>query len=274
MSKIADDKVGFARSEQDADSTRARSQYLEAQRRLVGESKVSTAGHGSKFDESDVGPGCSRHEPRGGSAGRPGGIRTIASPNSAASPRDIEGIEEEHQEANRVCDNKSDEFSRLVAATSEIRNHGELKTGTDYAVSRCSESHKRGQRGTQDRVLPLQADAVSSPYYIGYSYYGFLAVNNVSSMSAHDYRFLELQGCLLVPIHQILDVFVRQYFLHMHPMLPILEEGNFWDKYDNRHDVQELNSKIPLLLFQAMLFACCNVNPPAFPSIPRGIHRY
>ncbi|KAL4808372.1 fungal-specific transcription factor domain-containing protein [Aspergillus unguis] len=105
-------------------------------------------------------------------------------------------------------------------------------------------------------------DAVS-PNYIGHSYYQFLTVNNVSAMPAQDYRFLELQGCLQVPIRRILNVFVREYFLHMHPMLPILDEGAFWDIYNQRPESKS-NGQISLLLFQSMLFASCNFVSPDF----------
>lgn len=57
-----------------------------------------------------------------------------------------------------------------------------------------------------------------------------------------------------MPIRPLLDEFVQQYFLHVHPILPVVNEGDFWDLYDGdgRHSPKE---PITLLLFQAMLFA-------------------
>ncbi|KAF5021355.1 hypothetical protein F66182_6600 [Fusarium sp. NRRL 66182] len=97
----------------------------------------------------------------------------------------------------------------------------------------------------------------SDTYYISYSYYHFLVISNIGSIPPQDYQFLELQGCLDVLQPPILDQFVRQYFLYMHPMLPILDESAFWDVYKQR-GIPCRPHKISLLLFQAMMFACCS----------------
>ncbi|KAM5346048.1 hypothetical protein ACJ41O_009053 [Fusarium nematophilum] len=110
-------------------------------------------------------------------------------------------------------------------------------------------------------------DPVSAAYYIGYSYYQFLVISNMSSIPPQDLQFLELKGCLHVLRPQILDQFVRQYFLHMHPMLPILDEGTFWDVYTQRASSRKPHQKISLLLFQAMMFACCSYVPQATLSL-------
>ncbi|KPM44101.1 hypothetical protein AK830_g2484 [Neonectria ditissima] len=47
----------------------------------------------------------------------------------------------------------------------------------------------------------------------------------------------------------------------MHPILPILDEGDFWETYGQLPHWRMLNRRISLLLFQAMLFACCNYVP-------------
>jgi hypothetical protein len=129
-------------------------------------------------------------------------------------------------------------------------------------VSRRAEDHGGG--GQEQTINgghpPLVDDAITSPYYIGYSYYRFLALDNISSMPARDYKFLEQEGCLHVPIPLVLDVFVRQYFLHMHSMLPILDEGNFWDVYNQRFETPSPSRTISLLILQTMLFASCNVS--------------
>ncbi|KAJ3464899.1 hypothetical protein MRS44_009685 [Fusarium solani] len=73
-------------------------------------------------------------------------------------------------------------------------------------------------------------------------------------MIDYPFAFLEPQGCLKVPIRPLLDEFIQQYFLHVHPILPVVNECDFWDLYDNdgRRSHKE---PIALLLFQAMLFA-------------------
>ncbi|KAI0109037.1 hypothetical protein GGR51DRAFT_118512 [Nemania sp. FL0031] len=90
---------------------------------------------------------------------------------------------------------------------------------------------------------------------ITYSYYPFLAINNLHNVIPQDVNFLESQGCLRIPTRAILDEFVQQYFLHVHPLLPFLNEGDFWNLYCNQGCPGE---KMSLLVFQAMLFSCCN----------------
>lgn len=72
---------------------------------------------------------------------------------------------------------------------------------------------------TEDRRPKLGSwtcdDPVSTACYISYSYYQFLVINTSNSFPPHHFRFLDLQGCLYVPRPQILDQFVRRYFLRM-----------------------------------------------------------
>jgi hypothetical protein len=132
------------------------------------------------------------------------------------------------------------------------------------------EAHTAGPKEIETEVCQKHAASLSN--YIGYSYYQFLALDNVGSIPIQDYQFLELQGCLHIPVRSILDIFVEQYFLHMHPMLPILDEGMFWDIYSQNPHARERSRKISLLVFQAMLFACCNVSPDPT-CLPCGIYR-
>ena len=47
---------------------------------------------------------------------------------------------------------------------------------------------------------------------------------------------------------------MRQYFLHIQPCTPVIDESVFWNLY--REDSQDASaSKLSLVLFQAMLFA-------------------
>ncbi|KAH8667895.1 fungal-specific transcription factor domain-containing protein [Ilyonectria robusta] len=93
-------------------------------------------------------------------------------------------------------------------------------------------------------------------------FYPFLAVSNLHNVPHQDVNFLELQGCLRVPIRPLLDDFMRQYFLHVHPILPLINEGDFWDMYC--HEVDEIpTGRISLLVFQAILFASCNFVSPS-----------
>ncbi|KAI1855664.1 hypothetical protein JX265_006067 [Neoarthrinium moseri] len=107
---------------------------------------------------------------------------------------------------------------------------------------------------------------------ITYSYYPFLSVNNLHNIMPQDVNYLESQGCFRVPTREILDEFVQQYFLHIHPMLPMLNEGDFWDIYGHCGHGGS-GDKMPLLVFYSMIFSSCNfvskssIKALGFPSI-------
>lgn len=91
-----------------------------------------------------------------------------------------------------------------------------------------------------------------------YSYYPFLTISNLPNIPAQDVNFLEQQGCLRVPTRALLDEFLQQYFMHVHPLLPLVNEGDFWDIYCQNTSGNAINDRVSLLVFQAILFASCN----------------
>ncbi len=60
-----------------------------------------------------------------------------------------------------------------------------------------------------------------------------------------------------------LDEFVHEYFRHVHPHLPLIDEAAFWDIFYANEHRQHQTYQISVFTFQAMLFACCNVSHPA-----------
>lgn len=94
--------------------------------------------------------------------------------------------------------------------------------------------------------------------HVMFSYYPFLELDGLSQMSTEDINFLELQGCFRIPTQPVLDEFIREYFLHVHPSLPVIDEGNFWDMYTHRDLHRAECSHMSLFVFQAMLFASCS----------------
>jgi hypothetical protein len=94
--------------------------------------------------------------------------------------------------------------------------------------------------------------------HVTYSYYSFLTFD-MSGLEPDDIHYLESRGCLGVPTPDVLDDFIREYFLHVHPGLPLLDEAKFWAIYsDNKEPCDE--STVSLFVFQAMLFTSCSVS--------------
>ncbi|KAF5668328.1 fungal specific transcription factor factor domain-containing protein [Fusarium denticulatum] len=80
----------------------------------------------------------------------------------------------------------------------------------------------------------------------------FINDPDLSKLPPDDVSFLRQQGCLSVPPRPILDEFIREYFLHVHPMLPLMDESVFGEQY------RQQTNKVSLFLIQAMLFASCS----------------
>jgi hypothetical protein len=97
------------------------------------------------------------------------------------------------------------------------------------------------------------------PADVLYTHYPFLRLGNMSSLSARDVNVLEAESCLRVPTRDALEEFLRQYFRHVHPLLPLIHEGEFWIRYARRDLSEASGSGVSLMLLQAMLFAACNV---------------
>ncbi|CAG7558750.1 unnamed protein product [Fusarium equiseti] len=82
--------------------------------------------------------------------------------------------------------------------------------------------------------------------------YAFLQVPDTKDLLPQDLQFLISQGCFIVPQRAALDDFLRQYFLHVHPMLPILNEKDFWLSYNSVEG--DVEYEMPMLVLQGVLF--------------------
>lgn len=87
---------------------------------------------------------------------------------------------------------------------------------------------------------------------------GFIDLDSLASLPAEDVSFLQLKGCLHIPAKPILDELIQQYFLHIHPVVPILSEVEFWAMY-NEGPTLAHSVGMSLFVLQAMLSASCVV---------------
>ncbi|KAG5795920.1 hypothetical protein H9Q69_005065 [Fusarium xylarioides] len=95
----------------------------------------------------------------------------------------------------------------------------------------------------------LSQSAAGSPTHPDYA---FLQVPDTKDLLPQDLAFLVSQGCFVVPQRAALDDFLRQYFLHVHPMLPILNEKDFWLSYNSVDN--DVEYEMPMLVLQGILF--------------------
>lgn len=105
-----------------------------------------------------------------------------------------------------------------------------------------------------------------------FSSYGFLGLDSLPILPAEDVTFLELKGCLHIPEKSNLDELIRQYFLHIHPLLPVIDEAEFWMMYRGGHEWPQSNT-MSLFVLQAMLSASCVVGSSSL-SLSRHFETY
>lgn len=92
-----------------------------------------------------------------------------------------------------------------------------------------------------------------------YSYYDFIETESISHLAPEDVKFLEYKGCFHLPARPVLDELVREYFLHVHPVFPVIDEKLFWEAYSPA-STRNTEYKISLFVFRAMLFVSCAVS--------------
>lgn len=90
--------------------------------------------------------------------------------------------------------------------------------------------------------------------------YSILEAPRVQTLSSEDLDYLYKQGCFVVPQRNILNEFIQQYFLHIHPMLPMLNEADFWALYHPQHMDNGSADRMPLIVIQGILFTSCSVS--------------
>jgi len=129
-----------------------------------------------------------------------------------------------------------------------------IETGPDI-------SSAKPYRAPSPRPFPgYSASAQLTPYAdMIFAYFDFLETESLSHIAPEDFKFLENKGCFHIPQRPILDDLVREYFLHVHPGLPVVDERLFWEMYLLGGRRPECR-KVPLFLFRAMLFVSCSVS--------------
>ena len=90
----------------------------------------------------------------------------------------------------------------------------------------------------------------------------FLKPCDITNVPKEDINYLHNQGCFSFPPREIVNILDEKYFLHVHPLLPLVPEGDFWDMYQgsNNRDIKSAYLRMSLLVFRALLFVACNVS--------------
>ncbi|PTB72617.1 N-terminal binuclear Zn cluster-containing/DNA binding domain-containing protein [Trichoderma longibrachiatum ATCC 18648] len=127
--------------------------------------------------------------------------------------------------------------------------------GTAFTVSQLHTGGQSTEKSTACNVFADQSTAtMDGAVYSNVETLPFIRSPDLSHISALDIRFMQLNGCFNLPRMPILNEFVRIYFLHVHPIIPLFDEGEFWDSYSCTNE-----QKMSLLVFQAIIFAACAI---------------
>ncbi|CVL06384.1 uncharacterized protein FMAN_03716 [Fusarium mangiferae] len=73
----------------------------------------------------------------------------------------------------------------------------------------------------------------------------------------HDASSLDSEGCFDIPVDLVTRRFISHYFLYVNPLLPMLDEGDFWYLQCDSNPANYRSNCPDILLLQAMLFAAC-----------------
>ena len=84
----------------------------------------------------------------------------------------------------------------------------------------------------------------------------FIKRPELGQLSTSDMAFLQSNGCFDLLSAAMMGEFIRLYFLYIHPIVPLLDEAQFWSAYLQ----EDSDDKLPLLTVQAMLFAASSVS--------------
>lgn len=83
-------------------------------------------------------------------------------------------------------------------------------------------------------------------------------------MPPEDVTFLWSKGSLKIPDRDAVAEFLDLYFKKIHPLLPVVDEAHIWRMFEG-----EVSDQISLFVFQAILFAACQVCDPWNSASPR-----
>ncbi|OQE25661.1 hypothetical protein PENFLA_c008G01993 [Penicillium flavigenum] len=86
---------------------------------------------------------------------------------------------------------------------------------------------------------------------VPYTEYAFI---ELLSLPSEDVAYLSSNDCLALPGSGALDEFIQVYFRRIHPLVPVLDEAEFWRIYQKN---QSTGPKISLLVLQSLLVASC-----------------
>jgi hypothetical protein len=152
-----------------------------------------------------------------------------SSPSIKVDPSIIPVFQQEDSDSYDEALNPSLTFTDGTIDPSQIRRQDGTRSSNPW-----------GQNYDKTTIFGLQPAA----RFVPYSNYNFVDAGFLNQLSHIDVSYLTEKGCLTLPSETALEEFFHQYFAHIHPIIPLLSEAEFW----------AADARIPLLLIRAILF--------------------
>lgn len=175
-----------------------------------------------------------------------------------SQPRDNEALKEVIHAIHSCQHGLSDQLKTVHLMPRLSQSHGHANIHNTLPFPRNPSIHLRGS-------------------WLWLKEYAFLDCAALERLEPVDLAYLRESGALHLPSRDVINVFVKEYFLHVHPMLPLLEERSFWKALNcisedgGRSDFKGIS----LFLFQAVLAASSIVSafePHPFPDLPACVN--
>lgn len=151
--------------------------------------------------------------------------------------------------------------SALKGVVQAIHAYGQTIQGTQPFTQLDLDLTSQPIHGLLDSTIhhPQLTDAISGVWSSAFDH-PFLKCNSTDKLSRTELLLLEDTGCFRVPKDDYLASFIREYFLYIHHMLPILDEKDFgWALTKTSFSSQRLEP-VSIFLLQAILAASCVVS--------------
>ncbi|KAL2823619.1 hypothetical protein BDW59DRAFT_163197 [Aspergillus cavernicola] len=186
--------------------------------------------------------------------------RGIAPPESALTPTQQEVVSLETTTRDRMENTVLTTVSNIGAAeryTSSMHSQESVPASTPPALLSLLQNYNSGG---VNQGLAATRPGIGD---ISFSVYQFIRSEFLFTLQQDDIKYLDDQACLQVPRRHLMDEMIDQYFRHIHPILPLFNEGEFWAMYHplKYASMGPCNRSMSLFVLQAMLFASCSFVP-------------
>ncbi|KAK2933519.1 Zn2-C6 fungal-type DNA-binding domain [Fusarium oxysporum f. sp. vasinfectum] len=107
---------------------------------------------------------------------------------------------------------------------------------------------------SEARASSIGSRKNGSETFVHFSHYQCIEAYDLDRIEPSAALLLEEYACFQVPARPILDEFIRHYFLHIHPVLPVMDEVEFLGMFRTKNVTRPCEAQVPLFLFHAILF--------------------